>query len=239
MRSAGALRQNYEQILQKVRESDVVYSDETGIKVNGKIHWIWAFAADGKAAFIITNSRGKKVLEEALKDYKGVIVCGGWKPYSSFTDRIQLCWSHLLREADHLAENEDEAKPLADALHRMYDDAKEVLDKDPPPNHDLWRLMRRWLGIWLRKNYKSDAVKKFVAKIENGFDYWFTFILVPGVEPTNNRAERALREQVVQRKIIGTLRNSRGTFANETIMSVLATWEQSGLNPHEEMMNVL
>jgi hypothetical protein len=99
--------------------------------------------------------------------------------------------------------------------------------------------MRRWMGIWLRKNYMSDAVKKFVAKIENGFDYWFTFIPVPGVEPTNNRAERALREQVVQRKIIGTLRNSRGTFANETIMSVLATWEQQGLNPHEEMTNVL
>jgi transposase len=33
----------------------------------------------------------------------------------------------------------------------------------------------------------------------------------PGVEPTNNRAERSLRPQVVLRKILGTLRNEKRT----------------------------
>jgi hypothetical protein len=33
-------------------------------------------------------------------------------------------------------------------------------------------------------------VRKFIGKISIGFDYWFTFILNPGVEPINNRAER-------------------------------------------------
>ena len=36
------------------------------------------------------------------------------------------------------------------------------------------------------------------------FWYWFMFVTHPGVEPTSNRAERALREHVVQRKIVGT-----------------------------------
>jgi len=51
---------------------------------------------------------------------------------------------------------------------------------------------------------------------------------LPGVEPTNNRAERALRPQVVLRKILGTLRNDKGTSIHERIMTTLATWGQRG-----------
>jgi len=43
------------------------------------------------------------------------------------------------------------------------------------------------------------------------------FVYHEGVEPTNNLAERALREYVVQRKIIGTFRNEKGTSIHETI----------------------
>jgi hypothetical protein len=50
------------------------------------------------------------------------------------------------------------------------------------------------------------------------------------VEATNNRAERALRPQVVLRKIMGTLRNDKGTSIHERIMTTLATWGQRGLN---------
>ncbi len=52
---------------------------------------------------------------------------------------------------------------------------------------------------------------------------------------TNNRAERALREAVVQRKIMGTFRNEKGTWIYETMMSLLAKWKQQGLNRYETM----
>ena len=51
-----------------------------------------------------------------------------------------------------------------------------------------------------------------------------------GVDPINNRAERALRPHVVLRKILGTLRNRKGTAIHELIMTVLATWGLKGLN---------
>ncbi|MFZ2833810.1 MAG: transposase, partial [Methanothrix sp.] len=54
--------------------------------------------------------------------------------------------------------------------------------------------------------------------------------LNPGVEPTNNRAERALRPHVVLRKILGTLRNSKGTAIHELIMAALTTWGRRGLD---------
>jgi transposase len=92
---------------------------------------------------------------------------------------------------------------------------------------------------WATKSYETDEVRRFARKIRNGINHWFTFLTTPGVEPTNNRAERALREHVVQRKIIGTLRNQKGTFTHETITTLLATWKQQGLNPTEMLANTL
>ena len=69
----------------------------------------------------------------------------------------------------------------------------------------------------------------------NGFDHWFTFVVVGEIEATNNRAERALREAVVQRKIMGTFRNEKGTQIYETMIRLLATWKQQKPNPWEAM----
>lgn len=77
---------------------------------------------------------------------------------------------------------------------------------------------------------QDEKIRKLIGKISNGFEYWFSFVIQPGVEPTNNRAERAIREHVVQRKIIGTLRNSKGTSIHERLMTVMATWSQQGLD---------
>jgi len=80
------------------------------------------------------------------------------------------------------------------------------------------------------KEYTLEKIQKFISKISNRFNYLFTFIINPGVEPTNNRAERALRPHVVLRKILGTLRNEKGTMIHERIMTMLATWGQRGLD---------
>ena len=91
------------------------------------------------------------------------------------------------------------------------------------------------MGIWTSREYGSPKTEKLARKAANGGDRWFTFVLVPGVPATNNAAERALRETVVQRNIIGTLRSPQGAFAHETIMSCLATWENKGLDVYEEL----
>ena len=77
-----------------------------------------------------------------------------------------------------------------------------------------------------------------LGKIEGGLDHWLTFIGEPAVSPTNNAAENALREPVVLRKLIGTLRNDRGMFVHETLLSLLATCRQQGRNPYEEFKRI-
>lgn len=83
---------------------------------------------------------------------------------------------------------------------------------------------KKRLRYWLRKHYRNEDVKKPVEKVRKGFDHWFTFLATPKVEPTNNWAEYALGEHVVQRKIIGIFRNGKGTKIYETIATMLAMW---------------
>ena len=232
-RAAEAVQSEYDAILSKIRDAPILYVDETSIHVQGEKHWIWTFTTPSETFFVIRKSRGMKVLVEVLtRRFMGIIVCDGWKPYVRFTKRLQRCWAHLLRESLDIAEKFDEAIPLHEALKELYDSLTKALEADPPPEvrRILWNLARKALRHWIEKEYLSEKVQKFIGKISNGFEYWFTFIIVPGVEPTNNRAERALRPQVVLRKILGTLRNDKGSSIHERIMTALATWGQRELD---------
>jgi transposase len=236
------LRPEYEEIRRRVSNASVVYTDETGEKVDGKKYWLWCFTTDINTLAVIARSRSKKVLDDTLgKSFKGTLVVDGWRSYPTFTRKLQRCWAHMLREADWLAEHVGEAKPLQKALHRLYSDLKASLKDDPPPEERarLARNAKRRLSYWLKKRYRSREIKEFVQKVRNGFNHWFTFVTTPGVEPTNNRAERALKEHVVQRKIIGTFRTEKGTKIYETIMTMLATWKQRGLDPSKALAESL
>ena len=83
---------------------------------------------------------------------------------------------------------------------------------------------------WARRSYESVEVRRFAALIRNGVDHWFTFLMVLGVKPTNNRAERTLREHLVQRRILGYFKNGKNIGIYETMMTALATWKQRGLD---------
>ena len=91
----------------------------------------------------------------------------------------------------------------------------------------------------LYKRMRSPGARKVVTYIENGMPWWLTFVTHKGVEPTNNRAERALRESIVVRKIIGTLRNQKGVGIFERLMSVVATWKLRGEDLHAKLAHAL
>jgi len=228
-RVANGLQNEYNAIMRRIRHASVLYIDETSFKVGGVKYWLWAFCTPTETLVVIRPSRSKKVLREVVgTEFTGLIVCDGWKTYSNFTDKLQRCWAHVLRESKNASEFEDEAVPLHKALKKLF--RRLVSDLESNPSFErrlaLHRNAVQVLRFWLSKEWQSERVRKLVGKIRNGSKHWFTFVLVPGVEPTNNRAERALREHVVIRKIIGTLRNGKGIRAHEVIMSVLASWRQ-------------
>lgn len=242
-RFASAFEEEYRALVERIRRAKIIYVDETGFSVGGVNYWLWIFTTPNETLAVIRHSRGKKVLREILgEDFEGVIVCDGLKAYPNFTCRIQRCWAHLLRESDYAAEHCSEAVELSKALHALYSRLVKALECNPPPTERL-RLHGnavRVLRYWLAKRWRDERVRKFAEKTRNGFKHWFTFVLIPGVEPTNNRAERALREHVVQRKIIGCLRSKQGVRNHEVVMSVLASRRQrlaaSGVRVNERVL---
>ena len=226
---SNKLSPQYSRIRTAIRKSRYVGVDETGIRVGGLNFYVWVFTTKKFTLYVIRKSRGKKVIEEVLgKSYKGVIGCDGWTSYPSYGAKLQRCWAHLLREAKYLAKDYISAQFLYAGLKAVYEKAT---SKKPPSKNDLILELQQWIDY--AESYRE--LRKFATTVKNGIDYWFTFLEHKGVEPTNNRAERALRELVVQRKIIGTLRNEKGTGIMEMVLSCISTWKQQGLNTFAEL----
>lgn len=219
------LEPEHEELINTIRASRCVYCDETSMRINGLNYWIWIFVAKDAVLCVIRRSRGKKVVKEILADYKGIVVCDGWKSYAQFGYTIQRCWAHLLREA-HDIENKD----IYELLHKLFADAKSGSLTRAASEERLRKI--------ISKKYNDNESAKLMNKIKNGFHSWFTF-LEHNVEPTNNTAERALREHVVIRKIIGGLRSLEGAKVHEVVMSCLATWKLEGLNLFDTLVSYL
>ncbi len=123
----------------------------------------------------------------------------------------------------------------------MFVGLQSWLETDPSTRQraQMHRSCQNGLRSLVERSVTDEPVATLLGKIEGGIDHWLTFVGEPAVSPTNNAAENALREPVVLRKIIGTLRNNRGMFVHKTILSLLATWRQQGRNPYEELRRVV
>ena len=236
-RASDKLRTDYKEIRKKIRNAKIIYVDETSIDVGGRKFWIWIFVTSKYTFVAVRKSRNKKILEEILgKNFKGVIVCDGSKSYSEYTTKIQRCWAHLLREAKHLSEKYYSGINLHEGIKKIYVKVKAVTFKECYENRKkLYDKLIVELKQWVDYADCYKELRKFAVKISNGLEYFFTRVLNPRIDATNNTAERALREHVVIRKIIGTLRNEKGTRIHETIMTMFATWKQQGLNLFTEL----
>jgi len=241
-RASRAGRCEYERIRRQIQEAEVVHVDETGVKRDGEQAWIWTFRTENHTLYAVRESRGSDVPEEVLgEDFTGTVVCDGWTAYPAFSDNLQRCWAHILREAEDAARKQEEGKAIYRSLKQLYVALQSRLESDLTVREraELQRVAQRELESLIERSVSDGPVATLLGKIEGGLDHWLTFVGEPAVSPTNNAAENALREPVVLRKIIGTLRNDRGMFVHETIVSLLATWSQQGRNPYDELKRVV
>jgi len=202
---------------------------------------LWTFHTAEATLFALRASRGRAVLSEILgEDFEGTIVCDGWSAYPAFSGNLQRCWAHLLREAEDVASETAGGEAIAQRLHRLYEGLRTFLAADPGPQarRRMREQARATLTGIVETAVETEAVADFLEKLERGLDHWLTFVTEPGVAPTNNAAENALREPIVLRKIIGTLRTESGRVTHETLLSLVATWRQRECNPAEELHRV-
>ena len=231
-RVADKLLPVYEGIKAEVKSSSATNADETGIKVRGESWWAWIFVTMTSVLFLIRKTRGQEPVKEALgENYQGILVCDGWTSYPKCVEKIQRCWAHLLREAKWYAEkHEGQARLLYKGLCKIFQRIQKItLETCQTWKTRTYNWAVKEMQHWINASKSHKELKKLITKIENGQEHWFTCIQHPEIEATNNKAERQLRELVIQRKI-SSLWNQKGITIKETIMSVLATWQLRKLN---------
>lgn len=241
LRVGEACKAEYQRILERVRDAEWRYMDETGMRVMGKNWWLWIFRTSGDDVLaVIRPSRGGKVLKEILgARINGAGISDGWRAYSAF-QVLQRCWAHLLREVDAYKDKPG-GKELSLVIHRKFKRLRQFLAKDPP-----MRERKRTKEFWDREMEELleefsgfKELKKPLTYVRNGLGSWYTCLLYPGMEPTNNLGEQAMREHVIVRKIIGAFRSEKGAENYQYIASLLATWQLQGKDIYKELEELL
>jgi transposase len=248
MRLGEKAAPTYERMVVEARSSLVNHLDETGWRVAGHLEWLWVAVSEHVTVYTILPGRGFEQAASLLgEDYEGFLNHDGWAPYYRFTDAYhQTCLSHLIRRCEDLIKivSPSGARfPLA-----------------------VMQLLRK--GLALRDRYRSAEISRhglYVAtgRLENAMDrllahtfrlpanrrlakhlcheqpHLFTFLHCPGIEPTNNAAEQAIRPAVVARKTWGGNRTHNGARAQQILASVLRTYWQQGKNSFSALTKLM
>jgi transposase len=236
---SASLKDPYEELLRLLPEQDRLNVDETGHKDQGKSLWTWCFRASIFMLFKISPSRGSDVLLEVLgREFDGVLGCDYFSAYRKYMRlnenvTLQFCLAHFIRDVKFLAEhpnpkNRQYGQRLVEDLRKLFRTIhrREEFASEDTFRASLERLSREicWDGFMESPGTREseNIAERFRANTE-GF---FRFITVPGVEPTNNLAEQAIRFVAIHRRITQGTRGEVGQTWCERIWTAVGTCAQ-------------
>jgi transposase len=236
---SASLAGAYSELYQRLPGEASLNVDETGHKENREKFWTWCFRAQCYTLFHIDKSRGSEVLIEVLgTEFNGVLGCDYFSAYRKYMRKfnvlVQFCMAHLIRDVKFLLtlpgpEDQAYAEQLRGALRELF----AVIHRRE------WMTatgFRRALEAAREQVLKTATTRvpdtKHAQNLAKRFRKhgaaYFRFITTPGIEPTNNLAEQAIRFVVIDRRITQGTRSEKGRRWCERIWTVIATCAQQG-----------
>ena len=237
-----------QELEQALKYQPVLNGDETGHRTNGEKRWLWAVVAPLFVVYRIATTRAADVLVALLGDvFAGVLCSDRWRPYQTYhRGDLQFCWAHFKRNvlgALDLAKTTEAERFCRDALalharlfrlwYRFRGDPAargapltraQLIAKVLPLQKQFFALGERHLDS------RNNDVRNLATALFAHHEKFFVFVHHEGVEPTNNRAERALRAAVQWRKIMFGNRSQDGECAVARLLTVTRTCQMQQLN---------
>lgn len=245
---SDSLKAPYEELLALLPLEKKVNVDETGHKENGDKFWTWVFRASLYVLFKIDKSRSSKVLIDVLgKEFNGVLGCDYFSSYrkymKAFNIIVQFCLAHLIRDIRFLITFPDRetrvygkkllksVKALFKVIHEREGMSEEAFKNALTETKE--KIMTVAIGnapSSLNKDGKEEKTEaqNMAKRFRMHGKAYFEFITTPGIEPTNNVAEQAVRFVVIDRMVTQGTRSIKGRQTSERLWTVIATCRLQG-----------
>lgn len=244
-----------------LNQNPVVHCDETGVDINGKLHWVHVICTSGLTYYALSKKRGTDAMLEIgfLPGYKGIAVHDFWMSYFKATKAEHaVCGAHLLRELTGIYENHPEQTWARDLYQELMSMCRAA---DFYNQHPEIGSRQHYMDC-LKQNYDKilkEAVKqnplpnnrvhrrgkpqkgKIRALIDRLIKYkgkvcrFADNLLVPF---SNNQAERDLRMVKMKNKVIGCFRSVTGAADFLTLKSFTSTAAKAGQTAFSALLDL-
>lgn len=229
-----------EQIWETLRTAAVKNLDESGLRVEAKLHWVHVMSNDEWTHYRVTQKRGN--MPQGLT---GNVVHDHFKPYYKLDDVTHsLCGAHHLRELKGIVEIEKES--WAKLMSRLLKLACHLVNQGAMPAARVVRIERIYDNIVLqglsfhekqtplssgqRGRQKRRPGHNLLIRLRDYKQDALRFLSNPDVPFTNNQAEQDIRMIKVKQKISGGFRTLSGAQMFATTRSFLSTMRKQGVN---------
>jgi transposase len=238
-RSSTAIKPIYNAIGDQARKQDVNGIDETSWFKCGKLQWLWAMVNPVVAFFMIHPNRSKEAFLQLIADWKGILISDHYGVYVNWVNKRQACLAHLIRKAKALAEMKDESiNSFGKSIHKKLQLLCHWAKK--PPDEKQWtEFYSELLLLLMLHEGADDPAGQLARSIGKQLESLWVFLDENGVEPTNNRSERALRFGVLWRKRSHGTQSDKGNRWVERILSLKQTCRMRALPVFPVLVNAI
>jgi transposase len=247
-RMAGRAEATYNGLVETAQQAPVNGMDETGWKVGGRLQWLHVAVSAQVTVYAILPGRGYEQSVAILgAEYDGFLIHDGWVPYYRFALAFhQSCLAHLLKRCREMAQvASSSALAFPRAVEHLLETSLELRDRyerGEISEHGVRSAtgkLEAQLDRMLGTHRQNPANRRLARHLEHERLWLFTFLHCPGLDATNNAAERAIRGMVIARKVWGGNRTWEGARTQQILVSVLRTCWQQGKDAFTRCVRLL
>lgn len=234
--------------------SDILHVDESGLRVESKLHWLHVACTDKLTHYSVHAKRGQVAMNEAgiLPQFKGKLIHDHWKTYFGYDNCVhKLCNAHHLRELEWI--NTSWEQPWAGQMSELLREIKQATDEAKQrgetrlPESTRTAFNQRYANVIAdghaanpppptnpevhpkkRGRTKQSPPRNLLCRLENYKAEVLGFMEDFSVPFDNNQAERDVRMVKVKQKISGGFRTKDGASVFARIRGYLSTARKNG-----------
>ncbi len=256
---SASLEETEAAIREAITQAKVAHFDETGLRIEGRLHWLHSASTETLVYYSPQKKRGQEGMAQAgvLPSFQGRAVHDGWASYFTYGCDHALCNAHhlreltfLVRELTFLAERHEQAwatemKGLLIEMKQAVEAAKEA-GKSALTKTTLRSFLKRYDGLLTqgettnplpppdptprRGRKKQTPVRNLLDRLRRYQRETLAFLYDFAIPFDNNQAEREIRMMKVQQKVSGGFRSPEGAQAFCRLRGYLASARKQSHN---------